>query len=116
MLLSNRRCTVAYHDTRVNNVFTFGPDGTIVFACINYPGSCHDSQVAVSLFKIVLERIGNYVDQGFPRQGDLYDKLVGPLSKKARRNLAPRLRRVMTISTLNSEGCWRKWSLINVLN
>lgn len=28
-----------YHDTAVNNVFAFGPNGKIIYACINYPGS-----------------------------------------------------------------------------
>ena len=35
------------------------------------------------------------VDQGFPRSGDLQGKFVGPLSKKARRNLAPEVRDMM---------------------
>jgi hypothetical protein len=34
-----------YHDTSCNNVLTFSPEGIIINACINFPGSWHDSQV-----------------------------------------------------------------------
>ena len=40
----------------------------------------------------ILEYIGNYcicVDKGFPRSGALFEKFVGPISKKSRRKLAP---------------------------
>ena len=46
----------------------------------------------------VIEEIGEYafcVDQGFPRSGALYDKFVGPISKKTRRKLAPNLRELL---------------------
>jgi hypothetical protein len=84
-----------YHDTTVNNVFAFAPNGKIIFAAINYPGSWHDSTVVHGLVDLVLKHIGTYamcVDQGFPRSGALHDKFVGPLSKKARRRLAPEVR------------------------
>lgn len=79
-----------HHDTTCNNVFAFSPKGKVMFACINFPGSWHDTHVASSLIEIVIERIGEYalcVDQGFPRRGAVEGKLVGPLSKKRRRNL-----------------------------
>jgi DDE superfamily endonuclease len=87
-----------HHDTMCNNVFCFASTGKIIYACINYPGSFHDSQVAVGLIRCVLEHLGRYkicVDQGFPRSGDLFDKFVGPMSQRTRNNIAPLLRRAI---------------------
>jgi hypothetical protein len=83
------------HDTSVNNVLAFAPTGKVIFASLNFPGSWHDSTVCAALINEVIERIGSYcfcVDQGFPRSGLLFDKFVGPISKKAKRKLAPMLR------------------------
>lgn len=82
----------------VNNVFCFAPTGKIIAACINYPGSCHDTQVAEKFIDIVVDTVGPYkicVDQGFPRSGRLFDKFVGPMSVKTRNNIAPVLRRLV---------------------
>jgi hypothetical protein len=49
-----------HHDTTVNNVFLFLPDGKVGFACTNFPGSWHDSQVCSDLVTTVLEHIGIY--------------------------------------------------------
>jgi hypothetical protein len=88
-----------YHqDTMVNNIFLFSPEGKILFACFNAPGSWHDSHVAQPLVVIVLDRLGNYkicVDQGFKRSGNLLNKFVGPISKSRRRNLSPILRQML---------------------
>lgn len=77
-----------YHaDTMCNNVFCFSPEGKIIFAAVNYPGSWHDSQVCSQFIRLVRRKLGLYkicVDQGFPRNGDLFDKFVGPISKKRR--------------------------------
>ena len=85
-----------YHDTMCNNVFAFGPNGKIIWAGINFPGSWHDSAVVENLVAICLKKIaGLYcfcVDQGFPRSGLLFDVFVGPLSIKSKRKLAPELR------------------------
>lgn len=84
-----------HHDTMCNNVLAFAPNGKVIYACINYPGSWHDSQVSASLIDVVIRKIGNYsfcVDQGFPRSGELFDKFVGPISTKRRAQLAPALR------------------------
>lgn len=81
-----------HHDTRCNNVLAFSPLGKIFYACINYPGSWHDSQVCSSLKRIVIERIGEFalcVDQGFPRSGDLEGKFVGPLTETTLQQLSP---------------------------
>jgi len=87
-----------YHcDTMINNIFLFAPNGKITYSVFNAPGSWHDSHVAQPLVSLVVERIGMYkicVDQGFQRSGILFNKFVGPLSKKTRRNLSPILRRV----------------------
>jgi len=83
------------HDTVCNNVFAFSPLGKIIYACINYPGSWHDSQVSQHFISHFLAHSLDYkmcVDQGFPRCGDLVDKFVGPLSKKTRSTLSPILR------------------------
>jgi hypothetical protein len=75
-----------HHDTMINNVLCFAPSGKIIFACINFPGSWHDSQVATSLIAKVIENIGEYkicVDQGFPRTGDLLNKFVCPISQRS---------------------------------
>ena len=61
----------------INNVFCFTPTGKIIFACINFPGSWHDSQVSLSLISKVVENIGDFIHQGFPRSGDLLNKFVG---------------------------------------
>jgi len=85
-----------HHDTMINNVFCFSPTGKIIFACINFPGSWHDSQVSLSLISKVVRNIGDFkicVDQGFPRSGDLLNKFVGPLSRRARSNLPEETRR-----------------------
>jgi len=85
-----------YHcDTMINNVFLFYPTGKIGSANINFPGSWHDSTVAQSLINWSIENLDVFkacVDQGFPRSGALFDKFVGPLSKKARKRIAPVLR------------------------
>jgi hypothetical protein len=77
-----------HHDTTINNVFLFLADGKIGFACINFPGSWHDSRVCTDLIEAVLENIGIHaicVDQGFPRGGELLGVFVGPMSKRQRR-------------------------------
>ena len=82
-------------DTMVNNIFLFSPEGKVIYAVYNAPGSWHDSHVAEPLVAVVLEKIGIYkicVDQGFKRGGTLFDKFVGPISQKTRRNLSPILR------------------------
>jgi hypothetical protein len=84
-----------HKDTYCNNVLAFAPDGKIIHASINYPGSWPDSQVSVRLMELVVRVIGEYalcVDQGFPRSGPLRGKFVGLISKKRRARLAPELR------------------------
>jgi hypothetical protein len=79
-----------HHDTMCNNVFCFAPTGKIIYGCINFPGSWHDSQVCQHLIAKVVHSLGNYkicVDQGFPRTGDLLNKFVGPISVRQRRAL-----------------------------
>lgn len=85
-----------YHgDTMVNNVFLFSPEGLIIYAVFNAPGSWHDSHVAQPLVSVALKKLGFFkicVDQGFKRGGELFDKFVGPISQKRRRGLSPILR------------------------
>jgi hypothetical protein len=103
-----------HHDTMCNNVFCFEPTGKIIYGCINFPGSWHDSQVCQHLIARVVHRLGNFkicVDQGFPRSGDLLNKFVGPLSVRQRRALpverrAEVLRRHNTCVSLRQSSEW----------
>jgi DDE superfamily endonuclease len=85
-----------YHsDTMVNNIFAYGPDGKVFLCAINFPGSWHDGSLTSNVFPYIRDNIGCYkicVDQGFPRSGDAAGILVGPISKKQARTLAPNLR------------------------
>ena len=85
-----------YHsDTMVNNVFVYGPDGKVFLCAINFPGSWHDGSITANILPYIRNNIGNYkmcVDQGFPRTGDANLILVGPISKKQAKKLAPNLR------------------------
>jgi hypothetical protein len=85
-----------YHsDTMINNIFAYGPDGKVFLCAINFPGSWHDGSITANILPYITNNIGNYkicVDQGFPRSGDAYQILVGPVSKKTASKLAPNLR------------------------
>ena len=77
-------------DTMVNNVFAYGPDGKVFFAAINFPGSWADGSMTARFLGHLKAKIGEYkicVDQGFPRSGDAYGTLVGPVTKRAARRL-----------------------------
>ena len=85
-----------YHcDTMVNNVLAFGADGKVFFCALNYPGSWNDGSVTAQFFPHIKNRIGGYkicVDQGFPRSGDAYGTLVGPVSRRTAQHLHPAVR------------------------
>jgi hypothetical protein len=101
-------------DTTINNVLLFGPDGKVKFACINFPGSMHDSAVSMELIAYLIGKIGIYkvcVDQGFPRGGDLFDIFVGPISKRVMRQVAPNLKALLKershkYTSLRQSGEW----------
>jgi hypothetical protein len=65
-----------------SNIFAFSPDGTIIHATINAPGSWHDSRVARGLFQQLATRTedGYYLiaDTVFPHQGAMKSKIVTP--------------------------------------
>jgi hypothetical protein len=74
----------------VNNVFAYGPDGKVVFAAINFPGSWADGSLMACFMRHMKSKIGNfkiYVDQGFPQSGEAHGTLVGPITKRAARRL-----------------------------
>ena len=108
-----------HHDTHCNNVFLFGPDGKIYYGALNYPGSWHDAQVCQLLIALVLLLLGMYkvcVDQGFPRSGELYEKFIGPISKKSLKNLSPILKDILikrsnTYVSLRQSSEWGMRSL-----
>ena len=77
-------------DTMVNNVFAYGPDGKVFFAAVNFPGSWADGALTARFLHAIKKKIGEYkicVDQGFPRSGDAHGTLVGPINKRAARQL-----------------------------
>lgn len=85
-----------YHsDTMVNNIFAYAADGKVFLCGLNFPGSSHDGSICMNLMPIIKEKIGSYkicVDQGFPRSGDAYDILVGPMSRRTAGRLSPFIR------------------------
>jgi hypothetical protein len=77
-------------DTMVNNVFAYGPNGKVFFAAINFPKSWPDRSLMARFMCHMKSKIGNFkicVDQGFPRSGEAYGTLVGPITKRAARCL-----------------------------
>lgn len=70
------------HDKYCNNVFLFAPTGKILYACINFPGSWHDSQVVNPMVAAIKQYGPLYqycVAQGFPRGGDLFDIFINDI-------------------------------------
>jgi len=77
-------------DTAVNNVLAYGPDGKVFLCALNFPGSWTDGKLSAHFIEFIKGKIGRYkicVDQGFPRQGEAYGILVGPISKRSARRL-----------------------------
>ncbi len=74
-----------YHsNTKVNNIFAYGPDGKAIICTINFPGSWHDGSIMSNILPYIWKNIGNFKmckDQGFPRTGIVDQILVGPISK-----------------------------------
>ena len=86
-------------DTCVNNVFLFSPEGKIIHAANNFPGSWHDSAVLFDLIERFLSLEENdfafCVDQGFPRKGRVEDKFVGPYSKTFLKKMDAEVRQLL---------------------
>ena len=65
----------------------------IILACLNYPGSWHDSTIlGTETDTIIQNLLGDCalcVDAGFPRTGDFECLLVGPYTEKSARLLNP---------------------------
>ncbi len=77
-------------DTMVNNVFAYGPDGKVLLAAVNFLGSWAYKGLTAWILASIRSQIGSYkicVDQGFPRSGNAYGILVGPVTKCAARRL-----------------------------
>ncbi|CAE6417110.1 unnamed protein product [Rhizoctonia solani] len=76
------------HAHVVSNVIVFSPNGTIMSAVINAPGSWHDSNVACQIYTLLREKTPNgfflLADSAFPRlgAGDA-QKIKVPLKKNA---------------------------------
>jgi hypothetical protein len=85
-------------DTTVNNVFTYGLDGKVFIAAINFPGSWADGSLCARFLNLIRQRIGHYkicVDQGFPQSSDAWNILVGPMNERSARRLHPAMREYM---------------------
>jgi hypothetical protein len=68
----------------------YGPDGKVFFAAVNFPGSWADGALTARFLHALKNKIGEYkicVDQSFPRSGEAYGTLVGPVTKWAARRL-----------------------------
>jgi hypothetical protein len=64
-------------DCVVSSIFVYAPDGTVIWARINCPGSWHDSKIARPLYDI-LERIDGSIiaDSAFPRTNAMEGKII----------------------------------------
>lgn len=68
----------------LTNVLVFGPDGCIIWANCNAPGSWHDSKVAISLYHKLLDAElspPEYVlvaDSAFPTSGLMKNRIITP--------------------------------------
>ncbi len=109
-----------YHsDAMVNNIIAYGPDGKVFLCAINFPGRWHDGSITANILPYIWNNIRNYkmcVDQGFPGCGDAHLILVGPISKRQAKRLAPNLRpyllRISNIYTsLQQASKWGMQSL-----
>ena len=47
-------------DTMVNNVFTYGPDGKVFFAAVNFPGSWADGSLSAHFLHYMKRKIGAF--------------------------------------------------------
>jgi hypothetical protein len=103
-------------DTMVNNVFAYGPNGKVFFVAINFPGSWAEGNLTACFLGHLKAKIGDYkicVDQGFPRSGDAYGTLVGPVTKRAvrclHRGIRDYLLRISNVHTLLWQA--REWGM-----
>ena len=91
-------------DMMVNNVLVFGPDGKVFLCAIKYPGSWSGWTFTTRFFLHTKERIGDYkicLDQGFPRSGDTYGILVGPIPERSAHRLHSSVRdNLMNLSNI----------------
>jgi hypothetical protein len=68
----------------LTNVLVFAPDGCIIWACYNYPGSWHDAHLARPLYERLLDpsrtppNLALVADTAFPRSGALQTKIITP--------------------------------------
>ncbi|KAG8686021.1 hypothetical protein FRC11_009655 [Ceratobasidium sp. 423] len=86
------------HSHVVSNVIVFSPDGTIISAVVNAPGSWHDSNVARPIYTFLRDKTPDgfflIADSAFPRLGTgNMQKIKVPLKSGARIRGTPRERR-----------------------
>jgi hypothetical protein len=68
----------------ITNVLVFAPDGTIVWAAYNLPGSWHDAVLARPLFDRLLNssqtpsHFALIADSAFPSNKDMIDRIITP--------------------------------------
>lgn len=71
-------------DTMVQNLFVFAPDGTIIWARTNCPGSWHDAAIGQPLFLRMHEMVDGLCligDTAFPRTNRMQGKLLRPYKR-----------------------------------
>ncbi|CAE6449966.1 unnamed protein product [Rhizoctonia solani] len=76
------------HDHRITNVIVFAPDGCILSARVNAPGSWHDSRTAGHIYTQLKDKTpaGFFLiaDTAFPRtSADMTGKIKTPLKERA---------------------------------
>ena len=68
----------------ITNVLAFAPDGCIIWARYNLPGSYHDSRLARPLYKILMRpsltppQFSLVADTAFPRAKDMSGRIITP--------------------------------------
>ncbi len=103
-------------DTMVNNVFTYGSDGKVFFAAINFPGSWADGSLTARFLHQMEQKMHLYkiwIDQGLPRSRDAYGSLVGPITKRAAQRLHSDVRDCLLLISNVHTSLWQasEWGM-----
>ena len=83
-LIQNAYYSGVKSDTVVQNLFVFAPDGTIIWARTNCPGSWHDSQMGMPLFSMLQELTDGTCligDSAFPNTRRMQGRVLRPFKR-----------------------------------
>ena len=96
-------------ETQVNNLLCYGPDGCVLYAKINYPGSSHDAWLFTDMKHQILEQPDflprpNVIiaDTAFPRTQEMSGRVLTPLKQSDADNLVRNGARVDLIMALRA--------------